>query len=260
MTMLLAETLHYQRRHSTILRGASLSLRQGELVSLLGENGAGKTTLLRLLMGFETPAQGLIRLDGVPLSSLTRRDIARRIAYVPQAHAAPFPYQVQDIVALGRLPHDGLFQTNQRDARNRAREVLGQLGIAHLAQRPYTAISGGERQLTLIARALAQEARLLILDEPLNGLDYGNQIRLLDHLQSLAARGYGIVMSTHHPDHAANASTRVAVLHGGVIEQDGPADQVMTPATIHRIYGVTVRRDQVRFIPVSTTPPSPQRR
>lgn len=242
--------LRYRRHDRQILDGVDLTLGQGELVSLLGANGAGKTTLLRLLLGFEAPHGGEVRLNGAAMAGQDRRRIARAVAYVPQAHAAPFPYRVDEVVALGRLPRSGLFSPPSRHDRAVVAATLERLGIAHLAERPYTALSGGERQLALIARALAQEARLLIMDEPLTGLDYGNQIRLLDQLGRLAADGFGILMTTHHPDHAANCSTRVAVLADGRVERDGPPRQVVTADTIHRLYGVRVSEDRVRFRPL----------
>lgn len=239
----------YRRQGRSVLNGVDLKLCQGDLVSLLGANGAGKTTLLRLLLGFEAPHGGEVRLNGAAMAGQNRRRIAHAVAYVPQAHAAPFPYRVDEVVALGRLPRSGLFGPPSQHDRALVAATLERLGIAHLAVRPYTALSGGERQLALIARALAQEARLLIMDEPLSGLDYGNQIRLLDQLRRLAADGFGILMTTHHPDHAANCSTRVAVLIDGRIERDGPPAEVVTIDTIHRLYGVRVPQDSLRFRP-----------
>ncbi len=247
-----ARDLRFCRGRREILAGVDLDLGPGEVVSLLGANGAGKTTLLRLLLGFERPAGGSILLDGRPLATWRRRDLARHLAYVPQAHAAPFPYPVEDVVGLGQLAARGLLRAPGTADRAAVTATLSRLGIARLAKRPYTEISGGERQLVLIARALVQQARLLILDEPLAGLDFGNQIRLLDRLAHLAAEDIGILLTTHHPDLAAARSTRVAVLAGGRITDDGAPAAVVTEETIRRLYGVEVR-SLPRFLPAAVT-------
>lgn len=237
---LVAEDLRFAYGAREVLRGVSLRVRPGEILSLLGANGSGKTTLLRLLLGLARPKSGQVTLNGRPLRHYPRLELARHLAYVPQTHVTPFPYRVRDIVVLGRVPHTGLVRSPGRRDNEIAMEVLERLGIGDLADRPYTDISGGERQLTLIARALAQGARVLILDEPVSGLDYGNQLRFLAHLRALAADGYAIVKATHHPDHALLVSTRVALLCDGALVLDGPAEEVVTPATLRRAYGVEV--------------------
>jgi len=245
--MLQGKTLWFRRNGRAVLQGADLALGPGELVSLLGANGAGKTTLLRLLLGFERPASGEVRLGQDMLRTLSRRAIARAVAYVPQSHVAPFPYRVREVIGLGRLALTGLFRAPGPADHAVVEATMARLGIAHLADRPYTEISGGERQLALIGRALAQEAGLLVMDEPLTGLDYGNQIRLLDRLAELAETGLGILMTTHAPDLAAMVSTRVAVLIEGRIAADGSPDAVVTDAMIGRLYGVTPRRSGALF-------------
>lgn len=237
---LTAQDLHFSYGKQRVLQGASLVVGPGEVVSLLGANGSGKTTLLRLLLGLARPGSGLVSLNGKPLSHHAPRERARYLAYVPQTHVSPFPYSVLDIAVLGRLPHTGLVRSPSRRDYDVALQTLDRLGIADLAPRPYTEISGGERQLTLIARALAQGARILVMDEPVSGLDYGNQLRFLQHLRQLAQEGYAIVKATHHPEHALLASTRVVLLCEGVVVGDGPPAEVVTPETIHRLYHVAV--------------------
>lgn len=166
--------------------------------------------------------------------------MAQRLAYVPQIHHPPFPYTVREVVVLGRLPAGGLFRPPTAADRRVADATLVRLGIAHLADRPYTEVPGGERQLTLIARALAQGARLLVLDEPAGGLDYGHRLRLLERLAALAGEGYGVLMTSHHPDHVLRISHRVLLLRDGRIEADGPPQQVVTAEAIRRLYGVDV--------------------
>lgn len=239
---LTARALVFSRAHGTILDGVDLAFSRGEIVALLGANGAGKTTLLRCLLGLLPPRQGEVLLGDTPVAKLSRRQLAGRLAYVPQAHAAPFPFTVQEVVLLGRLPHHGPLSAPSQADRAIADEAIALLGIASLANRPYTELSGGERQLTLIARAIAQGARLLVLDEPVGGLDFGHQMRLLDRIERLAAEGYGILKTTHHPDHALACATRVVLLEHGRITEDDQPERVLTPMTIRRLYGVDVER------------------
>lgn len=238
--MIAATDLHSSYRGRQVLKGASLALGTGELVCLLGANGAGKSTLLKLMLGVLKPAAGRITLDGRSLPDIGRRLLAQRVAYVPQVHAAPFPYTVRQVVLMGRLPATGLFGAPGSADHRAADQAIDHLGIGHLADRAYTEVSGGERQLALIARALAQEARLLIMDEPLAGLDYGHQVRLLDLLARLGGEGYGVLMTTHDPDQPLSGCDRVALLVDGRIAVDGVPAEVLTPEAIHCLYGVRV--------------------
>jgi iron complex transport system ATP-binding protein len=235
-----ARDVHFRRGARIILDDIDIRLHAGEIVALLGANGAGKSTLFRILLGFLKPERGEVRLGDRPLSEFSHRGLAQRIAYVPQAHVAPFPYSVEDVVLLGRLAETGIFRAPQAADRRAVEEVLERLAITHLAARPYTEISGGERQLTLIARALAQGARILVMDEPMTGLDYGYQVRLLQHLIDLAGSGRTILLSTHNPEHAVQAATRIVVLRDGVIMADGPPADIITPSLIRALYGVAV--------------------
>ncbi|OAI28397.1 ABC transporter [Methylosinus sp. R-45379] len=232
--------LHFSRGKRRVLEGATLGFGTGEIVALLGANGAGKSTLFRLLLGFLTASSGEVRLDGLPLASFSRREIAKRVAYVPQGHVTPFPYTVREVVTLGRLPETGLLRAPRAEDREIVESVIARLGMERLIDRPYTEISGGERQLTLIARALAQGARLLVMDEPATGLDYGYQLRLMRHLSDLTADGHGVLVSTHHPEHAMQLATRIAILNEGRIEADGAPQAVVTAERISRLYGVEV--------------------
>lgn len=238
--MLQAQGLHFHRGARPVLKDVDLTVTGGEVLALLGANGAGKTTLLRCLLGLLEPDAGTIRLEGKSLSDYTSRGLARHMAYVPQAHTAPFPYRVREVVTLGRLPHHSPFTAPSASDLEAVETALMKVGIQHLAHRPYTEVSGGERQLALIARALAQGARTLVLDEPINGLDFGHQIRLLDRIRELASQGYAILKTTHHPDHALASATRVALLHGGRIVADGAPAEVLSPAAIRQLYHVDV--------------------
>jgi len=238
---LTAHDVHFAYAARRVLRGVTLTVRPEEVVSLLGANGSGKTTLLRLLLGLARPRSGFVSLNGKPLTHYPRRELAQYLAYVPQNHVTPFPYTVREIVVLGRLPHTGLVRSATRRDHHVAMAMLERLGIVDLANRPYTEISGGERQLALLARALAQDPRILVMDEPVSGLDYGNQLRFLALMRGLAADGYAVVTATHHPEQTLLASTRVALLCDGVIVLDGPPADVVTPSTIRQVYRVEVR-------------------
>lgn len=227
-------------------RGVSLGLRAGEVLCLLGPNGSGKTTLFRTLLGLLPAQGGTVLLDGTPLPRLSRAEVARRIAYVPQAHAATFPYTVLDMVLMGRTAHLGPFAQPGVADHEAAWAALDSLGIVGLATADYTRISGGQRQLALIARALAQAAPLLVMDEPTASLDFGNQALVLRHVLSLRAQGYGIVLSTHDPSQAFACATAVALLHDGGLAAPGPPDTVLTAETLSGIYGIPVTLERLR--------------
>jgi len=221
-------------------RGVDLEIRPGEVLCLLGPNGCGKTTLFKTILGLIPRQGGRVLLDGEDVARLDRRSIARRMAYVPQAHAAVFPYSVRDMVLMGRTVHRGLFSSPGEDDRARAEAALAQMGIEALADRDYTRISGGQRQLALIARALAQDAGLVVMDEPTASLDFGNQVLVLKEVRRLAAAGLGIVLSTHNPDHAFACATRVHLLAEGTTRAAGVPGEVLTPEVLTRTYGVPV--------------------
>jgi iron complex transport system ATP-binding protein len=232
--------LAYGYRNKPVGRGVSLAIEPGRVTVLLGPNGSGKTTLFKTVLGLLPAQGGNVEVDGAALARMGRRAVARVIAYVPQATEGFFPFTVLDTVLMGRTAHLGVFQQPGRRDRAVAMEGLELLGIAHLAEQPYTRISGGERQLTLIARALAQETPYLVMDEPTASLDFGNQVRVLDQILKLADAGHGIVLSTHQPDHAFICADRVAVIHGGRLYALGAPDEVVTEATLNQVYGVRV--------------------
>jgi iron complex transport system ATP-binding protein len=166
--------------------------------------------------------------------------VARRLAYVPQAQPAYFPFRVIDMVVMGRTAHLGLFAAPSKEDRRRAMEALATLGIGELAETEYTRISGGQRQLALIARALAQDALAIVMDEPTANLDFGNQVIVLTEVRRLAAQGFAVLLSTHDPDHAFSISQRVALLNAGRLLAHGKPRDVLTPARLREVYGVTV--------------------
>jgi iron complex transport system ATP-binding protein len=245
VSILRTERLDFGYPRFPVGRGVDLEIRPGEVLCLLGPNGCGKTTLFKTILGLIPRQGGRILLDAEDLARLDRRTIARRMAYVPQAHAAVFPYSVRDMVLMGRTVHRGLFSSPGQDDRARAEAALAQMGIAALAERDYTRISGGQRQLALIARALAQDAGLVVMDEPTASLDFGNQVLVLKEVRRLAAAGLGVVLSTHNPDHAFACASRVHLLADGATRAAGVPREVLTPEVLTRTYGVPVAVEQL---------------
>ncbi|MEF3090522.1 iron ABC transporter ATP-binding protein [Enterobacter sp. 10-1] len=239
MTLLTVRHAEIGYPKRAVLRDVSFSLQPGTLCCLLGANGSGKTTLMRSILGLLPLRDGQILIDGLPVTQLCSRDRARAIAWVPQAHDGAFAFSVLDMVLMGLSPYIGTFTQPARSERSIAYAQLEALGIAHLAERNWATLSGGERQLTLIARALVQRPRLLLLDEPASSLDFGHQIRLLDTLRQLRQTGMTLFMATHHPLHAlAIADSVIAVEPNGLVTQ-GTAEQQLSPGNLATLYGVT---------------------
>jgi iron complex transport system ATP-binding protein len=225
----------------TVGADVSFNLGAGEVLCVLGPNGGGKTTLFRTVLGLLEPHGGSIHVDGLPLSALSRGEIARRIGYVPQGHTAYFAFTVREFVLMGRTAHLGVFASPARNDLIVAGRSLESLGIAHLADKPVTEISGGERQLALVARALAQEPKLLVLDEPTASLDFGNQVRVLERIGALAASGIAILFSSHDPDHAFLCARRALLLAEGRVLEIGAPRDVIRPDTLEHMYRVSVQ-------------------
>lgn len=235
-----AENLAIGYGRTTVGAGISLELAPGETLCLLGPNGGGKTTLFKTLLGLLPPQAGRVAYDGEDLSSWSRKRLAQTVAYVPQAHVAFFPFAVREVVLMGRAARIGLFEMPGVADRVAAERALESLGIGHLAERTYTELSGGERQLVLIARALAQEPKVLVMDEPTASLDLGNETGVLEQVRALSASGLAVVLSTHDPDHAFLCADRVALLHRGGLVALGTPDETVTPERLERLYGVAV--------------------
>lgn len=226
-----------QRR---VVDSISLSINKGEVIGLLGANGCGKTTLIKTILGLLPDHGGEVLLDGKNIKNWTSAQIARVIGYIPQMHTPPFPFQVLDVVLMGRTAHIKPFASPSKKDVKIAQRALEMLNISYLQDRVYTEISGGERQLVLIARALAQEPKILIMDEPTSSLDFGNQIKVLSHIQQLARMNIGVLMSCHFPEHAFLYSTGVVLLNQGRILYSGSPGDAITAERLKILYGVDV--------------------
>jgi iron complex transport system ATP-binding protein len=217
-----------------------IALTTGEVLALLGPNGGGKTTLLKTLLGLLPPQSGEVRLGDRALADYSSRERARLVAYVPQSHVATFAFPVETVVLMGRTAHGNLFSAPSATDREIAQQALERFSVAHLRDRPYTMISGGERQLVLLARALAQEPRFIVLDEPTASLDFGNQGRVMREIRQLAASGHGVLFTTHDPNHAMRAADRAYLLRDGTRIGEGPTAEVLSRAQLEALYGAPV--------------------
>ncbi|MBW3227187.1 ABC transporter ATP-binding protein [Marinobacter adhaerens] len=242
--MLEARELAIGYGRTQIGSGLNLSVNQGDILCLLGPNGCGKTTLFRTLLGLLPALSGTVTLGNRPVANQTPATIAQQIAYVPQAHAPPFPFEALEVVLMGRTARLGVFGQPGHHDREIAHNAMDRLGIANLAHRDYSRLSGGQRQLVLIARALAQEAPLIVMDEPTASLDFGNQAQVLMQIASLArdvaARGCGVVLSTHDPDQAFALDARVLLMKDGHELAQGAARDVLTGPNLSDVYGIPV--------------------
>ena len=221
------------------LRDVSVAIARRSLTGLLGQNGCGKTTLLKLLSGVLTPDKGEVHLDRRPLSSMPRREAARQIAVVPQETHPAFDYSVMEMVLMGRHPHLGAFQLEGPGDLAIARESLAATGTAHLADRLYMTLSGGEKQRVVIASALAQAPQVLLLDEPTASLDLGYQLEVASLLGRLnRERSVTMVLATHDLNLAASLCDTLVLLREGRVLAQGPTRDVLTPAMVNQLYGV----------------------
>ncbi len=236
---------HYDPQGLNGFSGVNLTLENGEIMCLLGPNGCGKTTLLKGICNLINLKHGSILLDGKEVTRMRRAEIARKIGYVPQVHQPAFPFTVLDVVLIGRASHLGLLSAPKPSDVKIAEEALETMGIAHLRDKPYTEISGGERQMVIFARVVAQQPEILLLDEPTCHLDFGNQVRLLQVVEKLAATGLPIIMTSHFPDHVFMVANKVAIMKKGSILDCGCPDDIVTEPNLYKIYDIPV---SIRYI------------
>lgn len=220
-----------------ILNDISFTIDKGAVLSILGANGSGKSTLLKAMVGI-LPYAGDILIDNRDIRGFSRKERASLVAYVPQSSSIPFDFDVLEIVLMGRFHTSTLNLSYSQQDKNEAFKALKQVGIEDFKTRIFRNLSGGERQLVLIARALAQKSKIIIMDEPVTGLDLGNQMRLLDLISTLASDGKIVIQTTHYPDHALRVSTQVLWLDGGKILAFGSPEEVISTQRIYDVYKV----------------------
>jgi iron complex transport system ATP-binding protein len=224
-----------------IFCNVDLKSADNDVLCILGPNGCGKTTLLKCISGILRLKQGDILLDGQSLLTMKRHEIAALMGYIPQEHATGFAYKVIDIVLMGRTPHLSIFSSPSEKDYRIAEEAIAMVGVSHLIENKYTEISGGERQLVLIARTLAQQPKMLLLDEPTSHLDFRNQAMILKLVGKLARSGLSVIMTSHFPDHALAYSGQIALMHQGNFLAQGLPGEVVNEKTLEKIYGIGVK-------------------
>lgn len=224
-----------------ILNNVSFSIEKGQLLTLLGPNGVGKSTLLNCITGLLKPQAGKVLLDGRDVFSLSRKSIAKKIAYVPQKNNVPFDYLVKEFVVMGRTAHLGILATPSEHDYKLVDDALLKLGIADLAERQINELSGGEQQKACIARALVQEPALVILDEPTAALDFGNQIRVLNLIKELLGLGFAVIQTTHNPDHCMMLGGKVAILDRCGVLETGMCKDILTEERLKKVYNAEVK-------------------
>lgn len=232
----------YPGAREPALRGASLQVERGELYGIIGPNGSGKSTLLKLLLGAREPEAGSLLYDGRPPAAWSRRELARRVGVVPQHEETAFPLTVRELVAMGRYPHLGPWRPEGEADREAVREAMDRCDLEGLADRPVSTLSGGERQLARVARALAQRPRVLVLDEPTVSLDIRHEMEIFRLLRELVEGSeVTVVLVTHNLNAAARAADRLLLLESGSAAAEGPPAEVLTRETVERVYGWPVR-------------------
>lgn len=221
-----------------VVKGVTCAADRGDVLCLVGPNGCGKTTLFRLLLGSLPVSRGRITIGGRDTRALRPRELANLIAYIPQYHAPVFAYTVLDVVVMGRASHFSALEAPRPVDRAAAFAALEKVHALHLANQRYTALSGGQRQLILIARAICQAAEVFVMDEPAANLDYANHQLLMEVIAGLAAQGYCVVMSTHSPEHPFSVGSLALLMKDGAVAGFGPPREVITPERLQAVYGI----------------------
>ena len=237
--------LNFSYKTENVLKGISFDASEGALLCVLGKNGAGKSTLFRCILGLLKGYRGDILIDGIAAGRLSARELAKKISYIPQNHMTVYSYSVLDMVTMGTTIHLDRFQNPGKRQRAAAEAALEMMNISHLAGRSFRNISGGEQQLVLIARAIAQQTRILIMDEPCSNLDYGNQIKVMKSVKDLARQGYLVIQSTHNPEHVFLFADEVLVMLDGKTEAKGPPEDILTEELLQRVYGIRVNLHEI---------------
>lgn len=245
------EDLHFSYGTHEVLKGVSYEAELGQFISVLGPNGVGKSTLFRCMLGLLEPTSGNVAIDGRNITDMTAAELSRHVAYIPQSHNPVFNFSVFDMVLMGTTAQLSRFASPGKAQEHLAEAALERMGIFHLRNRGCGNISGGERQLVLIARAIAQQAKILVMDEPSANLDFGNKLRVMKTVKSLTDDGYTVIQSTHDPDQAYLYSDKILALYGGGVLAWGTPRETISNSLISTLYGVDIevcsmRDDKIR--------------
>lgn len=244
--MLSIENLKFRyKRGADILRDISFTVPEGNVISILGPNGTGKTTLLRCILGLQKPTGGKILFNGTNLCSLSPEKRSQIVAYVPQSSRLTFPFSVFEVVMMGRVSQFGFGRAPSAADKEIVEKSLAEMNALRFRDKSFQELSGGEKQLVLIARALAQQAKVLVLDEPTASLDFSNQARVLRLIRGLAEKGYTVLMTTHSPDQAFLVSENTVLLKDGLVFAEGKSEEVVTSDNLSALYNM-----QIKVMPV----------
>ena len=227
-------------RDKVIFHDVDFTLGDGDVLSVLGANGAGKSTMLNCIAGLLAPKTGDILFDGQSMFSMSRKEISRRLGYVPQIHDSSFAFTVLEYVVMGRTPYIRAYETPSQKDYDIARENLAKVGMGGLEYKVFTELSGGQQQLSTIARALTQESPVILLDEPTNHLDFGNQFRTVGTIRQLSELGYVVVTTTHNPDHVFELGGQVAILDADGEIRIGTVEESLTEERLSELYGMDI--------------------
>jgi len=247
MPLLNVNNINFGYDQRDVLKDISFQVNRGEIFFLLGPNGCGKTTLLDCVLGLLKPRKGYIQVNGTDINNIRPEAIARQVAYVPQSHEKTFPYTVKDIVQMGRAAYIGLFGSPSSEDMDIVDEALAQVGILHIRDRRYTQLSGGEGQLVMIARALAQKTPLIVMDEPTAHLDFKHELVIMETIVELVREtGLSILMATHFPNHAfyfenCDIATRVALMNNSKFMAAGSPSDILSEENLKIIYDINAR-------------------
>lgn len=241
MSILEVKKASYAYENSdNVFEDVNLTVDEGDVVCILGSNGCGKTTLIKCLNRLHELKEGAVYINGEDIKTIDQRTIARNIGYIPQGHVSTFAFTVFDVVLMGRTPHIDYLDSPGKEDYRITEEALKKFGISHLKNKPYTSLSGGEQQLVFFARVIAQEPRILLLDEPTSHLDFGNQLKTLNIISKLSKEGISIVMTSHYPDHAFISATKVALMKDHRFLGIDSPENIITKENMENIYGINV--------------------
>lgn len=242
---------------NTLFKNVNFELKNGEIITILGPNGAGKSTLLSCISGFRKLDEGKVELNGADLKKISGRQLAKSIGMVPQNQVRTYDFSVREYIAMGRAPYLGFGKSPSKDDYKLVDEIMDQMKIRYLSDQLYTKISGGESQQVLIARVLVQQPQIIMLDEPVNHLDYGNQIKILKLLRQLAEKGYGIILTSHMPDHALLLDSTIGILNRDGHMQMGKASALLSEENLLNLYGEKICRTYVEKVKREACVPYP---
>ena len=244
--------------YENTFEGINLSVEKGDVVCILGPNGCGKTTLIKCINKLLELKEGAVYINGNDIKQIDQKEIARNIGYIPQGHVSTFAFTVLDVVLMGRAPHLDFFEPLGENDYKTAENALKKFGLYKLKDKAYTTLSGGEQQLVFFARVIAQEPRILILDEPTSHLDFGNQMKILEVISKLANEGMSVIMTSHFPDHAFISSNKVAIMKDRKFLDIGKPEDIITEENMEKAYGIQVKifdigKNRKICVPLQTT-------